>query len=52
MYAVPISGVFLIFRKLLTGPASNGMKRWEIIVLVFAVLFFAFLFSRDSFARA
>ena len=27
MYTVPISGVLLIFRRLLTGPASNGMSR-------------------------
>lgn len=26
------------------------MKRWGIIVLVFAILFFGFLFSRDSLA--
>ena len=32
-------------------PISNGMKRWEIIVIVFAILFFGFLFSRDSLAR-
>jgi len=28
------------------------MKRWEIIVLVLAILLFGFLFSRDSLARA
>ncbi len=31
--------------------ASNGMKRWEIIVLVLVILFFGFSFSQDILAR-